>query len=114
MSQPFGYLGCENALEKIVNIVKDDLKSWNTDRPVPLHEEMMKIAINIITKTNFGCHFQEKGNSARLLEGYTKVFKDFDDALLGFWSFGLGDDREKEFQENLKKFKDEIKLIVNT
>ena len=112
MSQPFGFSGCEKALGKISEIVKEDLSKWDVNGQVPLHEEMMKTAINIITKTNFGCHFQEERNSKILLEGYKNVFTDFDDALLGVWSFGQGDAREEDFNKNVQNFKNEIKRIV--
>ena len=112
MSQPFGFSGCEKALGKISEMVKEDLSKWDVNGQVPLHEEMMKTAINIITKTNFGCHFQEERNSKILLEGYKNVFTDFDDALLGVWSFGQGDAREEVFHKNVHNFKNEIKRIV--
>ena len=112
MAQPFAFSGCENVLEKINAIVKEDISKWDVTKTIPLHEKLMEIAINIITKTNFGCHFQEEKNSKTLLEGYRKVFTDFDDALLGVWSFGQGDAREEEFHKNVQDFKNEIKRIV--
>ena len=92
MAQPFGFSGCEKALGKITEIVKKDIAKWDLNGEIDLHTEMMKTAINIIPKTNFGCHFQDKRNS--------KILLDFDDALLGVWSFGQVDSREKEFEQN--------------
>jgi len=112
MAQPFGFSGCEKALEKMTNVVKEDIFKWNVHENIPLHEKMLKMAINIITKTNFGCHFQEEKNSEILLKEYEKVITDFDDALLGVWSFGKGDEREEEFHRNVKSFKKEIRRIV--
>ena len=112
MAQPFAFSGCENVLEKINAIVKEDISKLDITENIPLHEKLMEIAINIITKTHFGCHFQEEKNSKTLLEGYRKVFTDFDDALLGVWSFGQGDAREEEFHKNVQDFKNEIKRIV--
>ena len=63
MSQPFGFSGCANALEKVKRIVKEDISSWDKNNEVALHKEMMKTAINLITKTNFGCHFKDENNS---------------------------------------------------
>ena len=72
MAQPFGFSGCEKALGKITEIVKEDMAKWDLNGEIDLHTEMMKTAINIIPKTNFGCHFQDKKNS--------KILLDFDDA----------------------------------
>jgi cytochrome P450 family 20 subfamily A len=112
LSQPFGFAGCSQALDQMTRIVKEDISKWEDDDEVALHEEMMKIAINIITKTNFGCHFEDSRNCDILNDGYWKVINDLDDALLGLWSFGQGDAREKEFEKNLENFKLEIKNIV--
>ena len=112
LSQPFGFSGCSEALEQMNDIVKKDISKWKDGDNVELHDSMMKIAIDIICKTNFGCHFEDEKNCAILNDGYSKVITDFDDALLGLWSFGNGDTREKEFEKNLGSFKLQIKKIV--
>ena len=112
LSQPFGFSGCCNALPHINEIVRDEVKTWKHGDKVELHESMMKLAIDIITKTNFGCHFKDANNGETLSKGYNSVMTDFDDALLGIWSFGKGDSREQEFEKNLENFKLNIKEIV--
>eukprot|EP00091_Calanus_sinicus_P016893 TRINITY_DN3652_c0_g1_i2.p1 TRINITY_DN3652_c0_g1~~TRINITY_DN3652_c0_g1_i2.p1 ORF type:complete len:447 (+),score=111.64 TRINITY_DN3652_c0_g1_i2:82-1422(+) len=112
LSQPFGFAGCAQALEQMNRIVKEDISEWKDGEQVELHESMMKIAIDIITKTNFGSHFDDKLNGESLNDGYSKVIDDLDDALLGLWSFGQGEAREKDFEKNLENFKLEIKRIV--
>jgi len=65
---------------------------------VGLHDSMMKLAIAIITKTHFGCHFEDAKNVATLSKGYSTVMTDFDDALLGIWSFGQGIQERKNLR----------------
>jgi len=112
LSQPFGFSGCSDALFQMNDIVQGEIANWKHGDMVGLHDSMMKLAIAIITKTHFGCHFEDAKNVATLSKGYSTVMTDFDDALLGIWSFGQGDSREKEFEKNLESFKQNIKIIV--
>merc|ERR1712126_626927 len=38
--------------------------------------------------------------------------KDFDEACLGLWSFGQGDEREKQFEVNMKDFKETVRQVI--
>jgi len=113
MSEPFSFSGCSQVFDQILDIIGEEVDTWKEGQPMPLHDTMMKIAINIITKTNFGSHFKNKENSDNLIKNYSSVIDDLDDVLNGSWSFGSGDEREELFHENLRIFKKEISRIVS-
>ena len=98
----------------MTEIVGHHVGSWSDGDTgtVPLHESMMKLAINIITQTNFGAHFKDKANSDNLNQQYSSVINELDDVLNGLWTFGSGDEREEKFEQNLRIFKNEMKKIV--
>ena len=100
--------------DQMTEIVGHHVGSWSDGDTgtVPLHESMMKLAINIITQTNFGAHFKDKANSDNLNQQYSSVINELDDVLNGLWTFGSGDEREEKFEQNLRIFKNEMKKIV--
>jgi len=112
LSEPFGYSGCCQVFDQMKLIVKDFTKDWRVGDQINLHETMMKLAINIILKTNFGYYFENTENTDRLLRQYIRVINDLDDVLNGLWSFGSEDERENVFNKNLAEFKEEMKTIV--
>ena len=73
MSEPFGYSGCSLVFDQMKLIVKDFIKDWRVGDQINLHETMMRLAINIILKTNFGYYFEKAENSERLLTLYFNV-----------------------------------------
>jgi len=113
MSEPFSFSGCSKVFDQISDIISKEVDGWSEGEKIPLHDTMMKIAIDIITKTNFGSHFNNKENSDYLRKSYFGVIDDLDDVINGMWSFGSGDDRETLFNENLEKFKQGISKIVS-
>ena len=68
--------GCSQVFDQIVDIIGEEADTWKEGQPMPLHDTMMKIAINIITKTNFGSHFKNKENSDNLIKNYSSVIDD--------------------------------------
>ena len=96
----------------MTEIVGHHIESWQDGDVIPLHESMMKLAINIITQTNFGAHFKDETNSRNLHHQYSSVIDDLDDVLNGLWTFGSGDEREGKFEQNLRIFKAEMRKIV--
>ena len=76
MSEPFSFSGCSQVFDQIVDIIGEEVDTWKEGQPMPLHDTMMKIAINIITKTNFGSHFKNKENSDNLIKNYSSVIDD--------------------------------------
>ena len=112
MTEPFSFSGCSAVFDQMTEIVGHHVGSWRDGDTVPLHESMMKLAINIITQTNFGAHFKDKTNSFNLHHQYSCVIDELDDVLNGLWTFGSGDEREVKFEQNLRIFKSEMKKIV--
>ena len=112
MTEPFSFSGCSNVFNQMTEIVGHHIESWQDGDIIPLHESMMKLAINIITQTNFGAHFKDETNSRNLHHQYSSVIDDLDDVLNGLWTFGSGDKREGKFEQNLRIFKAEMKKIV--
>ena len=112
MTESFSFSGCSAVFGQITEIVGHHIGSWQDGDIVPLHESMMKLAINIITQTNFGAHFKDETNSRNLHHQYSIVIDDLDDVLNGLWTFGSGDEREVMFEQNLRIFKAEMKKIV--
>ena len=96
----------------MTEIANHHVGSWRDGDTVPLHKSMMKLAINIITQTNFGAHFKDETNSINLHHQYSSVIDELDDVLNGLWTFGSGDEREVKFEQNLRIFKKEMKKIV--
>ena len=76
MSEPFSFSGCSKVFDQISDIISQEVDSWNVGEQIPLHDTMMKIAIDIITKTNFGSHFNNKENSDYLRKSYFGVIDD--------------------------------------
>lgn len=99
-------------LGRVKEVVRQDISNWQHNATIDLHTEMMKLAINVITKTNFGSHFSNKQNAEILHDEYHKIIQDFDDASIGIWTFGEGSFREEKFKENLLNFKEEMRRIV--
>ena len=112
MTEPFSFTGCSAVFGQMTEIVRHGIEKWRDGDRVSLHESMMRLAINIITQTNFGAHFKDESNSRNLHRQYSSVIDDLDDVLNGLWSFGSGDEREIKFEENLRVFKSEMKNIV--
>ena len=112
LSEPFGYSGCCQVFEMMKNIVREFTSQWRVGDKINLHDSMMRLAINIMLKTNFGYYFDNSENSERLLTQYFKVINDLDDVLNGLWAFGCDDEREEVFQKNLLEFKAEMRTIV--
>ena len=112
MTEPFSFSGCSKVFNQMIEIVGHHVESWQDGDIIPLHESMMKLAINIITQTNFGAHFKDETNSRNLHHQYSSVIDDLDDVLNGLWTFGSGDEREGKFEQNLRIFKAEMKKIV--
>ena len=112
MTESFSFSGCSAVFGQITEIVGHHIGSWQDGEIVPLHESMMKLAIKIITQTNFGAHFKDETNSRNLHHQYSIVIDDLDDVLNGLWTFGSGDEREVMFEQNLRIFKAEMKKIV--
>ena len=112
LSEPFGYSGCCQVFDVMKNIVREFTSKWRLGDKLELHESMMRLAINIILKTNFGYYFENSENSERLLTLYFNVINDLDDVLNGLWAFGCEDEREENFQKKLSEFKAEMRTIV--
>merc|ERR1711953_1631707 len=94
------------------SIVREFTSQWKVGNKIKLHDSMMRLAINIILKTNFGYYFENSENSERLLTLYFNVINDLDDVLNGLWAFGCEDEREENFQKKLSEFKAEMRTIV--
>jgi len=111
-AQAFNFESCR----LVINEVKDEavqvVKSYKDGEIVPLHKDMMELAVTIIVKTQFGGFFEKKENTEQFQHLYHVVTKDFDDAALGLWSFGQKDEREKKFERNLKDFKEIVGEII--
>ena len=112
LSEPFGYSGCCQVFDEMKLIVKDFIKDWKVGDTINLHETMMRLAISIMMKTNFGYYFENTENIERLLTLYFNVINDLDDILNGLWEFGSDDKREEVFHRNLGEFKAEMRTIV--
>ena len=54
LSEPFSFKGCSDVFDDVVEIVRDEVNTWKNGDKVALHDTMMKIAINIVTRTHFG------------------------------------------------------------
>ena len=111
LTQPFGFSGSEKWPQKISAVIKKEISVWNLSETVCLNEKMSKMVINIISKTNFGYNRQDEKKSKALLEGYTKIFNNLDDALLASWYFGQGDSSDI-FRRRNQNFKQTIKKIA--
>jgi cytochrome P450 family 20 subfamily A len=109
-SRAFNQAAVEQVLPQVVKVTKQELT--HLAGTVALEQKMMSLAITIITQTHFGAYCKERGNLARLLEFYMKVFTDFDDCILGKWTLGQGDSREKDFYTNVTNFKNVVWQIV--
>ena len=111
MTEPFSFTGCSAVFGQMTEIVRHGIEKWRDGDRVPLHESMMKLAINIITQTNFGAHFKDENNSKNIHRQYSSLVNDMDDCLNGSWSFGFGE-RQVKFDESVRVFKSEMKKIV--
>ena len=112
MTEPFSFSGCSAVFDQMTEIVGHHIGNWQDGDTVPLFESMMKLAIDIMSQTNFGAHFRDKTNSTYLRQKYSSVIDELDNVLNGLWNFGSGDEREVQFEQNLGIFKSEMKKIV--
>jgi len=99
-------------MTKVVEVTKQEVA--NFPKEMDLHSQMMKLAIAIITRTHFGYYFENEDNLERLFILYGKVFTDFDDAILGTWNMGQGDQRQELMEKNIENFKDIVTEIVES
>jgi len=97
-------------LPKVVTIAREHLEGL--PGRVELETTMMKLAIKVITQTHFGVYCKEQSNADKVLDIYMKVFKDFDDAILGKWTMGEDKERDKELHNHVKEFKNIVWTLV--
>lgn len=112
LSRAFSQSSNSLVLAKVIEVTKQEVTDLSS--PMDLHSQMMKLAIAVITRTHFGYYFESKDNLERLFTLYGKVFADFDDAILGTWTMGQGEERQELLEKNIKNFKDIVTELVNS
>jgi len=112
-SQAFNHSSCKLLLESVKSAAVGRVDNWDVSKPLALHKEMMELAVVLISSTQFGGYFKQAEHVEQFFDGYQVVFQDMDDALLGSWAFGQGDEREKIFEKNLADFKETIRKVVH-
>lgn len=111
LSQPFSHSPTLELAPGMTKLAKQMCEAWVDGSPIEIHQQMMSLAICIITRLQFGETFRSEDLMGRFQQLYTCIIGEIDNVMDAQKSLAEVE-KEEKFNNSLEEFKEIIRKVV--